>query len=340
MTIASKLETINEALSDIKTAIVAKGVTPSGDITTYSTAISNISGGQQINNQDKTVSAETSQKYVTFDSGYTGLGTVTINAVDSSIDNNIISGNIIEGKSILGVPGSAKAGASDYNFIIVGNSPTVDQNGILSGFSGEDHVKHLDYYRDTINSLEFLIKIKTPVEMGNISSQYICKQGFLTLLFTKNNDVPCFFTNGQSSNISLNTTYYIKATWDGSNYTVSYSTNNSSWTQMISREMTSNPYTSKFIFGNVVDETWHNTQPFAGEIDLANTYIKVNGSTYWTWKTMNYPLDVSEDGFYVSDSRYTGIRSVNVHVLDGAAEMLAEIISGSGSVHTDESISE
>ena len=45
MTIASKLETINEALGDIKSSIVAKGVTPTGDITTYSTAIDNISGG-------------------------------------------------------------------------------------------------------------------------------------------------------------------------------------------------------------------------------------------------------------------------------------------------------
>lgn len=45
MTIASKLTTINTALSDIKTAIVNKGQTPTGDITTFATAIGNISGG-------------------------------------------------------------------------------------------------------------------------------------------------------------------------------------------------------------------------------------------------------------------------------------------------------
>lgn len=44
-TIAEKLTTIDGALGDIKTAIEAKGVTPSGDITTYATAIGNISGG-------------------------------------------------------------------------------------------------------------------------------------------------------------------------------------------------------------------------------------------------------------------------------------------------------
>lgn len=44
-TIAEKLTTINDALGDIKTAIEGKGVTPTGDITTYATAIGNISGG-------------------------------------------------------------------------------------------------------------------------------------------------------------------------------------------------------------------------------------------------------------------------------------------------------
>lgn len=43
--IATNLSTIDGSLSDIKTAIVAKGVTPSGNITTYATAIGNISSG-------------------------------------------------------------------------------------------------------------------------------------------------------------------------------------------------------------------------------------------------------------------------------------------------------
>jgi hypothetical protein len=43
--VATNLSTINSSLSDIKTAIVNKGVTPSGNITTYATAIGSISGG-------------------------------------------------------------------------------------------------------------------------------------------------------------------------------------------------------------------------------------------------------------------------------------------------------
>ena len=45
MTLASDISTTSTALSDIKQAIIAKGVTPSGNITTYATAISSIPSG-------------------------------------------------------------------------------------------------------------------------------------------------------------------------------------------------------------------------------------------------------------------------------------------------------
>ena len=45
MTLSSDISTTSTALSDIKTAIIAKGVTPSGNITTYAAAISSIPSG-------------------------------------------------------------------------------------------------------------------------------------------------------------------------------------------------------------------------------------------------------------------------------------------------------
>lgn len=45
MTLASDISTTSTALSDIKQAIIDKGVTPSGNITTYAAAISNIVSG-------------------------------------------------------------------------------------------------------------------------------------------------------------------------------------------------------------------------------------------------------------------------------------------------------
>jgi len=45
MTLSSDISTTSTALSDIKQAIIEKGVTPSGNITTYAAAISNIPSG-------------------------------------------------------------------------------------------------------------------------------------------------------------------------------------------------------------------------------------------------------------------------------------------------------
>lgn len=45
MSLSSDISTTSTALSDIKQAIIAKGVTPSGNITTYAAAIAQISGG-------------------------------------------------------------------------------------------------------------------------------------------------------------------------------------------------------------------------------------------------------------------------------------------------------
>lgn len=59
-----------------------------------------------INNQNKTVSPATSSQSVTADSGYSGLGTVTVEAVTSSIDQNITASNIKDGVTILGVTGT------------------------------------------------------------------------------------------------------------------------------------------------------------------------------------------------------------------------------------------
>lgn len=49
MTLSSDISTTSTALSDIKSAIIAKGVTPTGNITTYAAAIGNIqTGGYQL----------------------------------------------------------------------------------------------------------------------------------------------------------------------------------------------------------------------------------------------------------------------------------------------------
>lgn len=96
---------------------VSGGIIPSGtinitengeyDVTQYATAI--VEAGAAPILQDKTITPTTSQQIITADEGYDGLGTVTINAVTSNIDNNIQPGNILEDVFILGVEGTVKS---------------------------------------------------------------------------------------------------------------------------------------------------------------------------------------------------------------------------------------
>lgn len=58
------------------------------------------------NNQARTVTPTKQQQSLTVNSGYSGNGTITVNAVTSSIDSNITAGNIKNGVSILGVTGN------------------------------------------------------------------------------------------------------------------------------------------------------------------------------------------------------------------------------------------
>lgn len=86
LNLQGKINTIKDAKDRIKAAIIAKGVTPSGNISTYATAISEI---DTTNNQTKTVTANGT---VSYDSGYTGLESVTVN-VNQSVQDKVITSN-------------------------------------------------------------------------------------------------------------------------------------------------------------------------------------------------------------------------------------------------------
>ena len=61
-----------------------------------------------------TITPTTSQQIITAGGGIGGYAPITVNAVTSSIDSNIQPQNIVEGKSILGVAGTAPAASYPY----------------------------------------------------------------------------------------------------------------------------------------------------------------------------------------------------------------------------------
>lgn len=93
------LESVADAIRE-KGGTVADLVYPDG----FVTAIGNISGGGgTINNEDKTVEPTESEQSITYDTGYTGLGTVTVEAISSTY---VGSGVARKGSSDLTVSGA------------------------------------------------------------------------------------------------------------------------------------------------------------------------------------------------------------------------------------------
>ena len=80
--------------------------------------------------QEKTVAPTTTQQIVTADSGKDGLSKVTVEAVTSSIDSNIVAENIKKDVTILGVTGTLESGGGeqptgDYTVKVIDYDGTV-----------------------------------------------------------------------------------------------------------------------------------------------------------------------------------------------------------------------
>ena len=171
MSIASEIERISDAKDDIRTAIQAKGVTvpASAKIDTYNTYVAAIQqGGGGGTYQAKTVTPSTSQQVITADAGYDALSqvtvsaiqtetktatpstsqqtinattgrymtSVTVGAVTSSIDSNIVAGNIKDGVTILGVEGTyTGSGGGSVLTPTAGDYPVVGDGSLGGGGS-------------------------------------------------------------------------------------------------------------------------------------------------------------------------------------------------------------
>lgn len=110
MSIATAIQNAQQKVSNAYTAVSNKGGTlpATQDLTNLPTAIGSISTGGTIDTL--TVNPSTSQQTITASGGVDGYSPITVNAVTSSIDNNITSGNIKDGVTILGVTGNYTGG--------------------------------------------------------------------------------------------------------------------------------------------------------------------------------------------------------------------------------------
>ena len=111
-------------------------VTPEQGVDGFSQVEITVNVPSDVNNQNKTVSPSTSSQTVSADSGYSGLGTVTVNPVTSAIDQNIAAGNIKKDVSILGVTGNYDPQPNLSNLNITPSTNAQEYNPAISGVDG------------------------------------------------------------------------------------------------------------------------------------------------------------------------------------------------------------
>ena len=113
-------------------------IIPSGNIQitengTYDiTSKESVNVDVQPNLQIKSATPTTSSQNITADEGYNGLSSVSISAVDSSIDSNIVSSNIKNGISILGVTGTLNEGITPSGELAITENGTYDVTNYAS----------------------------------------------------------------------------------------------------------------------------------------------------------------------------------------------------------------
>lgn len=107
--------------------------------------------------EEKTVNPTTNVQIITADTDYDGLSQVTVNAVTSDIDSNIVAENIKEGVSILGVTGTLAESSgggempsitTDERFLINAIAEPTDTSDLSYSFQNWTNLIKLDltYY--------------------------------------------------------------------------------------------------------------------------------------------------------------------------------------------------
>ena len=213
-------------------------------------------------------------------------------------DNNTIT---INNGVISAVGGSAAIIQEDTlstaNFIVVG-SPTVNNTtGVTSGFSDSNYLQ-FDYPLDaSMTSFEIVAAFKSTslnianqaiIDTGNMANNKptavrltITDTGLLHFRTSSDGNQNYTIDITGTTTLSTNTKYYVKVTYNStSGYDMLLSTDGTTWTSEGTSSTTTRPYYAAnnlcYIGDNIATGL-----SFAGEIYLADTYIKKNNSYAW-----------------------------------------------------------
>jgi hypothetical protein len=179
---------------------------------------------------------------------------------------------------------------TESNVIKVGS--IVDDNGVLSGFSTSNYVKLPSAFSPNFNSWEFVRKITTGNDVSTVQG-LTDGVGLINVASSIDSSKSRLYlsSNGSTWDISAgilgtytvlaNTTYYVKISYNGSAYMLSYSTDGETYTTDITVPSSTPIYSNVTLELGAAHGTTPPASPFLGSIDLNESYININGQRWW-----------------------------------------------------------
>ena len=187
------------------------------------------------------------------------------------------------------IPNDIKLELNPLNVTVAG-TPSFN-NGVMSNISASNYAMLPKSFNPGSNNWEFMVKIQTSSSSvnqqfvggvkGNIDGLEIgvnADSKFRYWLSTNNSSYD--ISNGTVGNhiVQPNTVYWVKVSFDGSKYVLSYSLNGSDFIDDIIVTNSSPIYGSEKGFGGDISTKG---ALWTGSIDIANSYIKINDQMWW-----------------------------------------------------------
>ena len=98
------------------------------------------------------------------------------------------------------------------------------------------------------------------------------------------------------SSLPSNTWFWTKVTYDGTNFNTYYSTDGENYT-LADTSTASLDFSEEYIY--IGCDTGFGANGWGGDIDLTETYVKVNGAYAWQYiQTSNYPITLAKNMYY------------------------------------------
>ena len=204
------------------------------------------------------------------------------------------------------------------NYGVLSFGGLTNTNDVLSGFSATKYAKLPMVFSPQNYSWEMIYKFTTGagvttrqaivgyLENNHAPFQIWINSGHFEIASSSSGSSLIFNATAGTYTVLANTTYWVKATFNGSTYKLSYSTDGTTFTDDISVSSSTTVWQSQFLsIGNESCLTTADT-PFAGTIDLSGCSISINSKLVWQGTAPNNEYVTQLNPAVVVDSYIKG----------------------------------